>query len=56
MATKKTETTKARVLVAGAYGQPDAVVELTPEQLKQAQAAGQVDPHPDAVAYAEAKQ
>ena len=54
MATKKTTgNTKARVLVNSNYGLVDEVVELTPEQLTEAVATGQVDPHPDAVAYAE---
>jgi hypothetical protein len=44
--------TRARVLVACQHGQPDDVVELDPEALAQAVAAGQVDPHHDAVAYA----
>ena len=54
MATKKqTGATKVRVLVAGAFGQPDDVVELDGEALAQALASGQVDAHPEAVAYAE---
>jgi hypothetical protein len=43
--------TKARVLVDCRFGKVDDVVELTAEEL--AEASGQVDPHPDAVAYAE---
>lgn len=46
------ELVKARVLVSGQFGAIDSVVELTPEILKQAIDAGQVDPHPEAVAYA----
>jgi ABC-type nitrate/sulfonate/bicarbonate transport system substrate-binding protein len=54
MATKKqAQATKVRVLVAGAFGQPDDVVELDGEALAQALASGQVDAHPEAVAYAE---
>ena len=44
--------TKARVLVTGTFGVINQVVELPPHLLEQAVAAGQVDPHPDAVAYA----
>ena len=55
MATKKqTGATKVRVLVAGAFGQPDDVIELEGEALAQALASGQVDANPEAVAYAEA--
>ena len=55
MATKKqTTATKVRVLVEGAFGKPDDVIELDGEELAQALASGQVDPHPEAVAYAEA--
>lgn len=46
------ETVKARVLVTGAFGVINDLVELTPDLLKQAEQTGQVDPHPDAVAYA----
>ena len=54
MATKKqSTTTKARVLVDGAFGKPDDVVELEGEALAQALASGQVDANPEAVAYAE---
>ena len=57
MATKKkTGATKVRVLVAGAFGKPDDVVELEGEALAQALASGQVDAHPEAVAYAESLQ
>ena len=48
-----TAATKVRVLVEGHYGKPDDVIELEGEALAQALASGQVDPHPDAVAYAE---
>ena len=48
-----TAATKVRVLVEGNYGKPDDVIELEGEALAQALASGQVDPHPDAVAYAE---
>ena len=54
MATKKqTSATKLRVLVEGAFGQPDDVVELDGDELAQALASGQVDADPAAVAYAE---
>lgn len=54
MATKKqAQATKVRVLVAGAFGQPDDVIELDGEALAQAIASGQVDADPAAVAYAE---
>lgn len=54
MATKKqTGTTKLRVLVGGAFGKPDDVIELEGEELAQALASGQVDADPAAVAYAE---
>ena len=57
MATKKQpQATKVRVLVAGAFGQPDDVVELDGEALAQALASGQVDAHPEAVTYAESLQ
>ena len=53
MATKKqTGATKVRVLVAGAFGQPDDVIELEGEALAVAVASGQVDAEPAAVAYA----
>jgi ABC-type nitrate/sulfonate/bicarbonate transport system substrate-binding protein len=54
MATKKqTGATKLRVLVEGAFGKPDDVIELEGEALAQALASGQVDANPEAVAYAE---
>jgi hypothetical protein len=54
MATKKqTGATKVRVLVEGAFGKPDDVIELEGEELAQAIASGQVDAEPEAVAYAE---
>ena len=54
MATKKqAQATKVRVLVEGHYGKPDDVIELEGEALAVAVASGQVDTHPDAVAYAE---
>lgn len=43
---------KVRVLVACSHGQPNDVVQLDPESLAGAVSSGQVDPHPDAVAYA----
>lgn len=57
MATKKqAQATKVRVLVEGHYGKPDDVIELEGEALAQALASGQVDAHPEAVAYAESLQ
>jgi len=57
MATKKqTGTTKLRVLVEGAFGKPDDVIALEGDELAQALASGQVDPTPEAVAYAESLQ
>ena len=61
MATKKQtpdttdipDTTKARVLVDGVYGLVDEVIEIPADGLATAEASGQVDTHPDAVAYAE---
>lgn len=47
---KKDETVKARVLVDGAYGKVDDVVEVTAAEAK---ASDELDDHPDAVAYAE---
>ena len=45
MATKKqSTTTKVRVLVEGAFGKPDDVIELEGEELAQALASGQVGP------------
>lgn len=44
---------KARVLATGPFGTINDVVELAPHLLAQGVAAGQVDPHPDAVAHAE---
>lgn len=44
------EVVKARVLTACIYGKPDDVVEVTSSE---AAASPDLDPHPDAVAYAE---
>jgi hypothetical protein len=41
------------VLATGAFGTINDVVQLPNDLLAQGVAAGQVDPHPDAVAYAE---
>lgn len=41
-----------RVLAACQYGQPDDVVEIPADEIEGAKAGGQVDDHPDAVAYA----
>lgn len=48
----KLELTKARVLVTGVFGATDDVVELQPDLLAQGVLSGQLDKHPDAVAYA----
>ena len=57
MATKKqAQATKVRVLVEGYYGKPDDVIELDGDELAKALASGQVDAHPEAVAYAESLQ
>ena len=54
MATKKqTGATTVRVLMDGAFGKPDDVIELEGDELAQALASGQVDADPAAVAYAE---
>lgn len=54
MATKKPQTSiKARVLMDGLYGKVDDVIEIPASELQQAEASGQIDTHPDAVAYAE---
>lgn len=54
MATKKDDAAvKARVLVDGSYGKVDDVVEIAADQIDAAVKSGEVDPHPDAVAYAE---
>lgn len=46
------ELIKARVLATGVFGIADEVVELSADALAQGVAAGLLDPHPDAVAYA----
>lgn len=51
-AKKQTGNTKARVLVAGLYGNPNDVVEIAADELDAAIASGQVDTTPEAVAYA----
>lgn len=43
---------EARVLVASVWGKPDAVVLLSKEDADAGVAAGELDTHPDAVAYA----
>ena len=45
--------TRARVLMACIYGQPDDIVTLSDTELDQAVDFGMVDPDPAAVAYAE---
>lgn len=51
-AAPKGKQVKARVLMACIYGEADDLVEIGELEAKQAQAAGQVDTHKDAVAYA----
>lgn len=46
----------ARVLAACAYGKPDDVAEIPADEIEGAKANGQVDDHPDAVAYARSLQ
>lgn len=48
----KSKQVKARVLMACNYGNPDDLVTLSEAEAKQAQDAGQVDTHKEAVAYA----
>lgn len=52
-ATPAPKLIKARVLATGVFGNVDTVVKLPPDVLAHGVAAGQLDPHPDAVAYAE---
>ena len=47
---------KVRVLVRCGLGAANDVVSLTAAEAEQAAASGEVDPHPDAVAYAEGLQ
>lgn len=49
---KAVKLIKGRVLVDGYYGQPDDVVSLPTAEMVQAEASGQVDANPAAVAYA----
>jgi hypothetical protein len=44
------KTVKARVLADGIYGKVDDVVDVTEAEVA---ASGELDAHPDAVAYAE---
>jgi len=44
---------KARVLVACAWGQPNDVVTVSAEEAAAGKEAGELDPDPAAVAYAE---
>lgn len=47
MATKKPQASvKARVLMDGAYGRVDDVIEIPAAEVRQAEASGQVDPTP----------
>jgi hypothetical protein len=47
------ELFKARVLATGAFGVVDTVVQVDATLLRQGVACGQLDPNPEAVAYAE---
>ena len=49
-------TVKARVLVDGNYGRANDVAQIPASEVERAKASGQVDFHPDAVAYAESLQ
>lgn len=56
MATAKKQaptTVKGRVLMDGTWGVVNQVIDILPEMVEQAEKSGQVDTHPDAVAYAE---
>jgi hypothetical protein len=60
MATKKqmvdadaASPVKCRVLMSCSYGQPDDVIELPADEAQAGQDAGELDPDPAAVAYAE---
>lgn len=58
MATKKSsakadsQAIECRVLQACAWGTPDDIVSISPEDAHAGQEGGLLDPHPDAVAYA----
>lgn len=57
MASKKdAQPVAVRVLSACQYGKPDDVVEIPADEIDGAKASGQVDDHPDAVAYARSLQ
>jgi hypothetical protein len=47
------ETVRARVLFASAWGPVDSVVDVAPEEAAAGVAAGELDPDPASVAYAE---
>lgn len=53
MATKKPTTVKGRVLMDGTWGRVNQIIDILPDQVEAAEQSGQVDTHPDAVAYAE---
>ena len=48
----QTDSKQGRVLVTGIYGNVDDVIEFASDAVEAAQESGQVDFHPDAVAYA----
>ena len=50
--TTASDVLRARVLVAGQFGQPDDLVELPAAQIEAGVASGELDAHRDAVAYA----
>lgn len=56
MATAKKQTpqtVKGRVLMDGTWGRVNQVIDILPSMAEEAEQSGQVDTHPDAVAYAE---
>jgi hypothetical protein len=56
MATAKKQTpqtVKGRVLMDGTWGRVNQVIDILPSMVEEAEQSGQVDTHPDAVAYAE---
>ena len=52
-AKKQPSTVKGRVLMDGTWGRVNQVIEILPDMVEVAEKSGQVDTHPDAVAYAE---
>ena len=50
---KQSSPVKGRVLVDGAWGHINQVIDISPEMVEQAEKSGQVDLSAEAVAYAE---